>query len=92
MHNTKINFNKKVNTMILIEISNVSKQANYKIIHKTNKALKYEAISVSVKGTVCHQVYKLLSDSNKEFIGIISLISGVTISGVSINEFDIYSI
>jgi hypothetical protein len=77
--------------MTNINVSDISKQANYTLVHKTNKALKYEATSVSVKGTVCHQVYKLISNSNKEFIGIISLVSGAIISGISITEFDIYS-
>lgn len=74
-----------------INISDISKSGNYKLVKKTDSNVKYEAKSATVKGVVSHQVYKMLTDSNREFIGVISLTAGATINGIAIADFDIYA-
>lgn len=74
-----------------VNISDISKTGNYKLVKKTDSSIKYEAKSTLVKGVVSHQVYKMVTDSNREFIGVISLTAGAIINGIAIADFDIYA-
>lgn len=77
--------------MQAINISDISKSGNYKLVKKSDSNVKYEVKSVTIKGVVSHQLYKMVTDSNKEFIGVVSLTACSKINNIAIAEFDIFA-